>query len=250
MNHLPVLLFISQCLSSIRFVQWITCALDNKVKVHSRPSPIHGVVHVSTHGAIVVTLIRTCIFTAISFSLSRCSGLDLQKILFIRTEEQAHKQKLMLFFGEKYWSRQEQQQSLIPQAPIVESTPSDLSNHAAAWHNSGPTHLPFTYRPAFPIRSGWLPVSESVSKKGEMERGQETLGEVELKWIVSTLGLVCFCNEVSYLVWWGVCCLQCVFDFWLFFFFNRLFAKYTFHILSLWRLLYCVSTCFVRLSLG
>lgn len=62
-------------------------------------------------------------------------------------------------------------------------------------------------------------MSKTVSKKGEIERGQETLGEEESKWIVSTLGLVCFCNEVSYLVWLGVCLIQCVCVFELRFFF-------------------------------
>lgn len=111
-------------------------------------------------------------------------------------------------------------------------------------HDSGHTHLPFTHHPAFPIRSCWLHVSEAVSKKGEMERGQDTLGEEKSKWIVSTLGLVCFCNEVSYLVWLGGYLMPCV-CVWLFF--CTLFSKCTFHILSLWRLLYSVSTCFVCL---
>lgn len=63
-------------------------------------------------------------------------------------------------------------------------------------------------------------MSESVSKKGEIERGQETLGEEETKWILGTLGLVCFCNEVSYLVCLGVCLMHsvCVFDTFFFFF--------------------------------
>lgn len=93
-------LFISQCLSCIRFVQWITCALDNKVKVHSRPNPVHRAVSVGTHWGIVVTLILNWIFTAISLLLLHLSWLELWKyfFLFISADEcYSHKQKLALF---------------------------------------------------------------------------------------------------------------------------------------------------------